>query len=97
MNKVSFVKVLWNRELVGRIALTPDGLCAFEYSAQFLNSGRSISPFELPLRGGVTIAKRHPFDGGFGVFDDCLPDGRVGSPEGARPKICSGFLQHSNL
>lgn len=35
----------------------------------------SISPFELPLKSGVFIAKPRPFEGGFGVFDDCLPDG----------------------
>ena len=27
------------------------------------------------MRSGVFIAKPHPFEGGFGVFDDCLPDG----------------------
>ena len=36
---------------------------------------KELSPFELPLRSGVFIAKPRPFDGGFGVFDDCLPDG----------------------
>ena len=50
-------------------------MCAFEYSAEWLKSGFSISPFELPLRSSVFIAKPQPFDGGFGVFDDCLPDG----------------------
>lgn len=38
-------------------------------------SGFSISPFELPLRSGVFVARPRPFDGGFGVFDDSLPDG----------------------
>ena len=27
------------------------------------------------MRSGVFIAKPRPFEGGFGVFDDCLPDG----------------------
>lgn len=27
------------------------------------------------MRQGVFIAKPRPFEGGFGVFDDCLPDG----------------------
>ena len=57
------------------MALTQEGLCAFEYSTDWLSSGFSISPFELPLRSGVFIARRHPFEGGFGVFDDSLPDG----------------------
>ncbi len=75
MSKVNLVEVLWDARLVGRLALTKDGLCAFEYSAEYLFGGVSISPFELPLRNGVAIAKSRPFDGGFGVFDDCLPDG----------------------
>lgn len=75
MNNVSVIEVLWNGNTVGRIALTKDQLCAFEYSAEQLAKGISISPFELPLRPGVMIARPYPFNGGFGVFDDCLPDG----------------------
>ncbi len=75
MKQISVVEVLWQGRLVGRVALTKDRLCAFEYSAEYLQNGVSISPFELPLSGGVTIAKSRPFDGGFGVFDDSLPDG----------------------
>ena len=75
MNNVKSVEVLWNGRFVGRIALTKEGLCAFEYAPDFIANGVSISPFELPLRAGVFIAKPHPFEGGFGVFDDCLPDG----------------------
>lgn len=75
MNNVKQIEVFWNGDIVGRIALTQNGLCAFEYTPEFVASGLSISPFELPLRNGVTIAKPSPFDGGFGVFDDCLPDG----------------------
>lgn len=75
MNSVKQIEVLCCNDLVGRLALTKEGLCAFEYSAEWLHSGFSISPFELPLRPGVFVAKPRPFDGGFGVFDDCLPDG----------------------
>ena len=75
MNSIKQIEVILDNRLVGRLALTREGLCAFEYSAEWLNSGFSISPFELPLRSGVFIAKSHPFEGGFGVFDDCLPDG----------------------
>ena len=75
MNSIKQLEVLYANKLVGRLALTKDGLCAFEYSAEWLSSGISISPFELPLQSGVFIAKPRPFEGGFGVFDDCLPDG----------------------
>lgn len=67
---------LWcHGRLVGFMALTNENLCTFEYAGDFLANGFSISPFELPLQKGVFVAKRHPFDGGFGVFDDSLPDG----------------------
>ncbi len=75
MNSIKQIEVIYNQRLVGRLVLTKDNLCAFEYSADWLNHGFSISPFELPLKNGVFIAKPSPFDGGFGVFDDCLPDG----------------------
>lgn len=71
----NFVEVWLSNSLVGRIALTSDGLCAFEYDADFLESGFSISPYVLPLEKKVFIADRDPFDGNFGVFDDSLPDG----------------------
>ena len=75
MSTIRQIEVIYNDQLVGRLALTKEGLCAFEYSAEWISSGFSISPFELPLRSGVFVAKSRPFDGGFGVFDDCLPDG----------------------
>ena len=75
MSDIKQIEVIFHNRLVGRLAMTKETLCAFEYSPEWLNSGFSISPFELPLRNGVFIAKPRPFDGGFGVFDDCLPDG----------------------
>jgi serine/threonine-protein kinase HipA len=75
MNSIKQIEVIYKSRLVGRLALTKEHLCAFEYSSEWISSGFSISPFELPLRSGVLIAKPRPFDGGFGVFDDCLPDG----------------------
>lgn len=71
----NFVEVWLSNSLVGRIALTSEGLCAFEYDADFLENGFSISPYVLPLEKKVFIADRDPFDGNFGVFDDSLPDG----------------------
>ena len=75
MNSIKKLEVIYNNRLVGCLALTNKGVCAFEYNTDWLSSGFSISPFELPLRSGVFVAQAHPFDGGFGVFDDCLPDG----------------------
>lgn len=75
MSSIQKIEVVYSDRIVGRLALTKEGLCAFEYAAEWLQSGFSISPFELPLRSGVFIAKSRPFDGGFGVFDDSLPDG----------------------
>lgn len=75
MTNITQIEVRYDNRLVGRLALTKEALCAFEYSSEWLHCGFSISPFELPLRNGVFIAKPRPFEGGFGVFDDCLPDG----------------------
>ena len=66
MNEIKQVEVFLHDEKIGRMALTPDKLCAFEYEPQFLSSGFSISPFFLPLKNELFIAKRHPFQGGFG-------------------------------
>ncbi len=71
----NFVEVWLSNSLVGRIALTSEGLCAFEYDVDFLENGFSISPYVLPIEKKVFIAERDPFDGNFGVFDDSLPDG----------------------
>ncbi len=75
MSNVPVIEVFMNGAKVGRIAMTTDGLCAFEYDAEWLASGVSISPYYLPLRREVFVAKRSPFNGNFGVFDDSLPDG----------------------
>lgn len=72
---VTKTEVRYHSQRVGSIALAPDGLCVFEYDGNFLSEGFPISPFELPLRPGVFIAKYLPFNGGFGVFDDSMPDG----------------------
>ena len=71
-NKMLVVK--YHGMVVGRLALTPDNLMAFEYDAGWLQNGFSISPFKLPLEKRVFIAKSNPFDGVFGVFNDSLPD-----------------------
>jgi serine/threonine-protein kinase HipA len=73
--KPESVNVLLDGHSVGRIALTEEYLCAFEYNTDYLKTGQSISPFFLPLRPGVFIAGRDPFSGNFGVFNDSFPDG----------------------
>ena len=75
MDEVRVIEVFLSGARIGRIALTPDFLCAFEYDMSYLMSGNSISPFHLPLKQEVFVARRAPFNGNFGVFDDSLPDG----------------------
>ncbi|MDY0217236.1 MAG: type II toxin-antitoxin system HipA family toxin [Bacteroidales bacterium] len=75
MKNIKLVEVHVHNQLVGKLAQTENGSCAFEYDANFIQNGFSISPFELPLKNGVFLAKQSPFNGNFGVFDDCLPDG----------------------
>jgi len=95
-NGVEVLEVTLNGQKVGRLVLTPDHRCLFEYDIQWLNEGFSISPFYLPLRSGVFTAKNDPFDGLFGVFNDSLPDGwgrllmdRWLRAQGIEPKLLS--------
>lgn len=60
---------------VGRMALSNNRLCLFEYDPEWLKEGFSISPIHLPLEAGLFTAKPDPFGGLFGVFNDSLPDG----------------------
>ncbi len=62
------------RRKVGRLAIRERRIL-FEYAPEFVLSGMELSPFELPLKSGVTEARREPFDGLFGMFADSLPDG----------------------
>lgn len=75
MKHQKVIAVYIHNRLVGKLALTKENCCAFEYDAAFIQNGFSISPLELPLQPGVFIAKPSPFNGNFGVFDDSLPDG----------------------
>ena len=77
MIEINQIEVWMRGRQVGRLALTPQRpqTCAFEYTAEWLQDGFSISPFELPLTPGLKIAPFKPFDGHFGVFADSLPDG----------------------
>lgn len=75
MENINVLEVRIAQQQVGRLFLKADGICLFEYAKEWLSEGFSISPFELPLKPGVFEAKPSPFDGGFGVFDDSMPDG----------------------
>jgi len=66
-NGVEVLEVTLNGQKVGRLVLTPDHRCLFEYDIQWLNEGFSISPFYLPLRSGVFTAKNDHLTG-FSVF-----------------------------
>ncbi|MDA3818341.1 MAG: type II toxin-antitoxin system HipA family toxin [Prolixibacteraceae bacterium] len=73
--KQTVIEVFYHSQKVGRLALLPDRYCLFEYDNNWLQNGFSISPFYLPLKGGVFNARLTPFNGLFGVFNDSLPDG----------------------
>lgn len=72
---VDSLRVALDGREVGTLAMTPDGLAAFEYGPEWLEEGFALNPFSLPLRKQVFVAKRRPLDGLFGVFSDSLPDG----------------------
>lgn len=66
--------VKYNGRAIGYLAVADEGI-AFQYDAEWLRDGFSISPFSLPLKGDVFINRKDNFDGLFGVFHDSLPDG----------------------
>lgn len=72
---IEVLQVKFHEQNVGRLALGYDGICRFEYDTYWLKNGFSISPFVLPLKSGLHVAKREPFNGLFGVFSDSMPDG----------------------
>ncbi|MBD5362205.1 MAG: type II toxin-antitoxin system HipA family toxin [Bacteroides sp.] len=76
MKNITALEVSFHQTPVGSLTLDVTGkLCLFRYSAEWLSSGFSISPFELPLKPEVFIANPEPFAGDFGIFEDSLPDG----------------------
>lgn len=76
MNSISKLFVKYHGQLVGELTQTPDGKrCVFHYDKEWLVSGFSISPLDLPLKSDMFIAPERPFFGNFGIFEDSLPDG----------------------
>ena len=76
MKNYKFINVYYNNTHTGVLAKTHNGLIAFEYSDEFIQSGFSISPLSLPLIKKLYLPKDYfTFQGLFGVFNDSLPDG----------------------
>lgn len=76
MNSINKLFVKYHGTLVGELGMTPDGSrCVFSYDKDWLASGFSISPLDLPLKPDLFIALEQPFWGNFGIFEDSLPDG----------------------
>ena len=76
MKNDKFINVYYNNTHTGVLAKTQNGLIAFEYSDEFIQSGFSISPLSLQLIKKLYLPKDYfTFQGLFGVFNDSLPDG----------------------
>ena len=76
MEKIRNIEVRFHDRTVGRLSFSPDNMrCVFEYDRDWVGNGFSISPLEIPLKFGSFVAKAMPFEGGFGIFEDSLPDG----------------------
>ena len=59
---------------VGELAQNRQGVF-FQYDADYLRAGPSLSPFMLSADGSLQAAPRAPHSGLHGVFADSLPDG----------------------
>lgn len=76
IQEVHRLEVMYRGRPVGILQMDPSGgVCVFEYHREWLASGFSISPTELPLQSGLFLGRKDFFDGSFAVFEDSLPDG----------------------
>lgn len=58
MKLVNKLSVTYHNRIVGALSMTPDNrLCAFQYDKEWLATGFSVSPLDLPLKPGLFIAK----------------------------------------
>ena len=73
--ELSELLVLYNGKTVGLLKELSNGKIGFQYDNGWINNGFSISPFFLPLSDRIFISSSQYFEGLFGVFYDCLPDG----------------------
>jgi len=67
--------VKYNNNIVGYLAELKNNQIAFQYDKMWIENGFSISPLTLPLVDKIFINSKKTFDGLWGVFWDCLPDG----------------------
>ena len=73
---ISEIDVLYRNRKVGLLQFDPQrSICAFEYCREWLSTGFSLSPTELPLQSGLFLGDKDKFGGNFAVFEDSLPDG----------------------
>ena len=76
MNSIGKLYIKYHGKLVGELTMTPDEKrCVFRYDKEWLATGFSISPLDLPLKSDLFVAPEKPFWGNFGIFEDSLPDG----------------------
>lgn len=76
IKEIQKIQVLFRKQKVGQLQFDPaKRVCVFEYDKDWLASGFSISPTELPLQSGLLFADKDRRDGCFAVFEDSLPDG----------------------
>ena len=74
MRKIKKTDVKIDERHVGTL-IEYENRIAFQYSTYWLAEGFSLNPFSLPLKNELFIPKDFEFEGLFGVFADCLPDG----------------------
>jgi serine/threonine-protein kinase HipA len=76
IKNITKLLVTYHGQRVGTLMMSLTGESAvFQYAEEWLRTGFSISPLELPLEPKLFIAPRTPFYGNFGIFEDSMPDG----------------------
>lgn len=85
---INELNVFYQNKIVGYLKQLSDGRIGFQYDRSWIEKGFSISPFSLPLTEKIFFPKSFHFDGLFGVFYDCLPDGW------GRRLITKSLMQH---
>lgn len=76
MKEILKITVSLGGRTVGTLQMTPErDRCVFVYDKEWIATGFSISPWELPLQTGLIYSKENSFSGGFATFEDSMPDG----------------------
>lgn len=75
IKNIQAVSVMYHGQKVGTLSMGNRSACQFEYDKNWLSTGFSISPLQLPLKAGLFTADYQPFNGNFGIFEDSLPGG----------------------